>query len=59
MPALAVRELDIEVDLDVSEVVAVRGLDAVARAADLETVGLGSFDGNGVHVHGCASCNCD
>src|SRR4249919_4149416 len=59
MPSLAVRELDIEVDLDTSEVIAVLGLGVVTGAADFETLGLGSFDGNGVHIHGCASRNRD
>ena len=50
-PALAVRELDIEVDGYIGDMVAVFALGAVAGAADLEAEGLGPFDGDRVDVH--------
>ena len=58
-PALAVRELDIEVDLDIGEVVAMNGPGVVAGAADLEAGGLGSLDGDCIDVHRRASCDGD
>ena len=49
-PALVVRELDIEVDLDVSDVVPVRALGLLTGAGEEKAGRLGSFDGNRVNV---------
>jgi hypothetical protein len=49
--ALVVRELHIEVNLDIGDMVAVLALGAVAGAADLEAHGFGPFDCDGVDVH--------
>jgi len=58
-PALGVWELDVEVDLDTGETVAVPVLGVLARAVELESAGFGPFDGYGIDIHRCASGNRD
>ena len=52
---ISVGKLHIEVDVDVSDVIAVRTSRRVAVAAQLKTRGLRPLDSDGVDIHGCAS----